>query len=119
MQKLKIKMPLKIMDREIEQYPVYVLGRRGRLVRTQRVHSTRDYNHCLIHLHHYIPYNEYWKHYQWFKDRGIEQKLILLPIPMHEQLHYIAISNLSEKEFEEEYGMPRSELIFYKKNYRG
>ena len=114
MQRTKIKMPLKIMDREIEQYPVYVLGRRGKLVRTQRVQSTRDYNHCLIHLHHYIPYNEYWKHYQWFRDRGIEQKLILLPIPMHEQVHNIAIRNMSDKEFEEYYGIKRETLIFKK-----
>ena len=114
MQRTKIKMPLKIMDREIEQYPVYALGRRGRLVPAPWLTSTRDYNHFLAHLHHFIPYNQYWKDINWFKARGIEQKLILMPIPMHEQVHNIAISNMSDKEFEEYYGIKRETLIFKK-----
>ena len=38
-----------------------------------------------------------------------------MSIPLHEQLHYQAIKNLTDKEFKARYKISRYELIFSKK----
>ena len=106
------KTPLKIMDNEIEKFDVYVLSKTGQLIKTYKIQSTRDYNHLMANLHHYIPFNQYYRNKMWFEERGIKQKLILLPIALHEQVHNIAVHNLSDDDFKRKYGVTRDKLIF-------
>lgn len=56
----------------------------------------------------------YDKNKEWFEERGIKQKLILVDIPLHEQLHYQAIHNLSDEEFKNKYKVSRDILIYRK-----
>ncbi len=105
----------KNMDWEIWNYPCYKLCPRGRLVDIP-LQNTSEYNHQVSNLHHYIPYNQYKHNRKWFQDRGIEQKLILMPTIIHEQLHFQAVNNVSDEEFERLYGISRWELVFNKKH---
>lgn len=102
------------MNEDIQKYPIYGLNN-GRLFRIYNIHSTRDYNHYMYSMHHYILRKHYEDNIQWYKDRGIEQKLILLPIYIHEQVHNIAIKNLSDEDFEKYFKINRNKL-FYKRN---
>lgn len=112
--KPKIK---KIMAQEILKYPVYMLNKKGQLVQIP-MPSLEFYNHNLMHLHHYIPFSSYVRFANWYADRGIEQKLILMPISIHEQVHHNAIHNLSDREFYNYYKISRWDLIFNKKHYK-
>lgn len=101
------------MYNEIALYPVYLLTARGRLTEIALC-STDEYNHARMQLHHYIPYEQYMdtRKHQWFITHGIKQKLILMPISVHEQVHQIAIKNLSDDEFLYKYGISRWDLIY-------
>lgn len=99
------------MNSDIAQYGVYGLTHRGELVRVP-IYSTDDYNHLTHHLHHFIKQQDYKRNKAWFDERGIKQKLILLPVHVHEQCHYSAIKSLTNKEFKEKYKISRWELIF-------
>ena len=101
------------MNQDIKKYPVYML-QDGRLT-TCDICSVNDYNHYRYNLHHYIKQQDYKRNEQWYKERGIEQKLILLPISTHEQVHQQAIKNLTDEEFEDKYGISRWELVFNRK----
>lgn len=101
------------MNQEIKKYPVYMLEK-GEL-RMIDIESTNDYNHYFYQLHHYIKQQEYKRNKKWFDDRGIKQKLILLSVPCHEQVHQQAIKNLTDEEFENKYGISRWELLFNRK----
>lgn len=102
------------MNEDIKKYPIYALDN-GRLFRIYNIHSTRDYNHYMYSMHHYILRMHYEDNIQWYKDRGIEQKLILLPIYIHEQVHNIAIKNLSDEDFEKYFKISRNKLFYRKK----
>lgn len=104
-----------MMNEEIKKFPIYLLNSSGELVRIYSIKSTEDYNHFYFHLHHYIQKQDYYRNQDWYIKNGIEQKLILLRIPIHEQLHYNAVKNLSEQEFTDKYGIERCQLV-YKKN---
>lgn len=104
------------MNEDIKRFPVYALISAGRLVKAPWIKSTSDYNHYGMQLHHYIKKQEWERNPEWFNERGIEQKLILLPTPIHEQLHYQAIKNLNEDEFLHKYKISRNELIFNRRN---
>ena len=108
------KIPPKLMNKEIERYPIYIINTSGKLIQTNRIKSTRDYSHQL-NLHHYIPYSDYERNKQWYIERGIGQKLILMSIQLHEQLHNQAIKNLTDEEFKAKYKISKYELIFNKK----
>jgi hypothetical protein len=103
------------MEKEIQKYPIYVLNKEGKLIRTYQINGTKDYNHYMCNLHHYIPFQEYEKNKKWYQEKGIEQKLILMSIPIHEQIHNQAIKILSDEEFKERYKISKWELIFNKK----
>ena len=96
-----------MMNDEIKKFPIYLLNSSGELVRIYSINSTEDYNHFYFHLHHYIRKQDYYRNQDWYIKNGIEQKLILLRIPIHEQLHYNAVKNLSEQEFTDKYGVKR------------
>lgn len=102
------------MNEDIKKYPIYVYRNR-QLHRTERIKSTDDYNHYTHNLHHFIPKQQYEKDPDWYIERGIEQKLILVPINMHEQIHNQAVTNLSDDDFYGWYKIDRWELIFNRK----
>ena len=104
------------MKSELEKYKdrVYILTNSGKLKKVY-LSSLDDYNHSKMHLHHFIPYGSYSKNSEWYKARRIEQKLILVTIPLHEQIHEQAISNLDDDDFYGRYGIDRWELIFNRK----
>src|SRR5699024_1914864 len=95
-------------------YPIYIF-KDGLLLPTKQITSTKDYNHYTHNLHHYIKKAVYDKNKEWYIDRGINQKLILLPEQLHEQVHNQAIKNLSDAEFEKVYKISRWELLFNRK----
>lgn len=105
----------KDMAKELKKWndSVYALRTNGELTKI-RLQSLNDYNHYLYHLHHYIPYQAYVRNPKWYKERGIEQKLILMSIKCHEQVEMIAIKNLSDEEFEQCYKISRWKLVFNK-----
>lgn len=98
------------MNDDIKRFPVYALSQQG-LVPIE-IYSTEDYNHITHQLHHYIRQGAYNGNEQWYKSRGIEQKLILLPCYIHEQVHQQAIKNLTDEEFKEKFKISRWELLF-------
>lgn len=98
------------MNDDIKKYPVFGLCQEG-LVKIE-LESTDDYNHFTHHLHHYIKQQSYKGNKQWFDDRGIEQKLILMPVNVHLQVHLIANKNLTDAEFKKKYHIGRWELLF-------
>lgn len=100
------------MNNDIKQFPIYQLTPYGALVPIDWIKSVEDYNHLVFHLHHYIAKDHYRKNTQWYKERGIEQKLILVTIPLHEQIHSIATRTLSDEEFKQRYKISKWDLIF-------
>lgn len=103
---------------DLKLYPVYGLSHRGELVPLPHITSTMNYNHLTHHIHHYIRQGAYAGNKDWYDRRGIKQKLILLPIWLHEQVHNQAIKNLTDEEFEEKYKISRWELVFNRKYTR-
>lgn len=103
------------MNDEIASFPVYLLTNKGRLTEIPLA-STQEYNHSKMHLHHFIKKSDYYKKKQWYIDHNIDQKLILLPIHIHEQVHQQAIDNLSDFDFTWKFGISRWKLIFNEKH---
>ncbi len=88
----------------------------GQLVPVSWIKSTDDYDHSRFNLHHYIEYEAYTGNEEWYEMRGIKQKLILISIPIHEQLHFIAIKNLTDEQFKQKYKISRWKLIYNRKH---
>ena len=99
------------MNEDLKIYPVFRLEN-GKLKQIHTIKTTDDYNHSVLALHHYILRKKYVKNKDWYMQRGVYQKLILMPIPLHEQVHNWAIKNLSDEDFERTYGISRWELFF-------
>ena len=78
------------------------------LVKDPYIQTVNDYNHAIYDLRHYIVFQSYSKNEDWYKDRGINQKLILLPKDVHILLH-----TCTDK-FEYK-GFKWNELLFCKK----
>lgn len=100
------------MNEDLKEYPVYALMHNGLLYKLENVKSTSDYNHLTHHIHHYIKQQDYNREKQWFDDRGIKQKLFLLPIWLHEQIHNTAIKNFTDEEFLDKFKISRWDLVF-------
>lgn len=103
------------MNEDIKKYPIFYY-RKGKLLKADDIFSTNDYNHSTHNLHHYIPKQHYDKNKSWYEERGIKQKLILMPISMHEQVHNQAIHNLSDDDFYGWYKIDRWELVFNRRH---
>lgn len=114
----EFKMRKHDMNKDIQEFDIYVLNRSGKLKQIHWIKSTNDYNHYYFNLHHFIEKQHYRDNEQWYKDRGIKQKLILLPVFIHEQVHGIAIKNLSDKEFKSRYNIDKWDLLFNRKYTR-
>lgn len=114
---LKDRPTPKIMNQEIIKYKTYLLTARGRLTEII-LNNTDDYNHQYMQLHHYILFKNYEKNKKWYDERGIEQKLILMPTFVHEQVHQQAVNNLSDEDFLYKFGISRWDLLFNRKHTR-
>ncbi len=102
------------MSEDIKKYPIYTVIK-GKLIKLNNIKSTADYNHYSHNLHHFIPGQQYEKNKSWFKERGVEQKLLLIPIAMHEHIHNQGVFILSDDDFEVCYKISRWDLIFNRK----
>ena len=98
------------MNEDIQKYPTYALSIQG-LVPIE-IFSIADYNHNTHQLHHFIRQGAYNGNKKWYDDRGIHQKLILLPNYVHEQVHNTAVKNLTDEEFKDKFKISRWELLF-------
>ena len=103
------------MNEDIKKYPIFTVIN-GRFIELDNIKSTTDYNHWSHNLHHYIPRQQYEKNKQWYEERGIKQKLLLIPISMHEQIHNQGVHILSDEDFEAFYKISRWDLIFNKRH---
>ena len=104
------------MNEDIKKYPVFYYYKGKILSAEDMIFSTADYCHTTHNLHHYIPRSQYEKNKSWYAERGIKQKLILMPISMHEQVHNQAVHNLSDDDFYGWYKVDRWELVFNRKH---
>lgn len=95
------------MNDDIRKFPVYALSNQG-LVPID-ISSTDDYNHYTHQLHHYIKQQSYNGNKEWYEKRGIKQKLILLPIWVHKEIHGM---KYSDEEFFEKFKISRWDLLF-------
>ena len=112
--KKKNKRESKNMAKEIERYDIYLLNKTGDLIKAF-INSLDDYNHNLYELHHYIPYQAYVQNPEWYKERGIKQKLILVSKICHEHIENRGVKVLTDEEFIKRYKISRWELLFNKK----
>lgn len=99
------------MNADIQKFGVHII-KKGRLIKHPFIKSTEDYNHFTHNIHHYIKSSKYFKNQDWYKQRGIKQKLILMTIRMHEDLE---IYPISDEKFFQKYKIERKELLFNKK----
>ena len=101
------------MNGDLSRYPVYFLTVNGQLMRCSWIKSTDDYDHTTHHIHHYIRKSNYECHKQWYDERGIEQKLIYLPIWLHLIIHNDPSgANVTDEEFETRFNISRWDLVF-------
>lgn len=110
----KKKHERKNMAKEIQRYDVYLLNKSGELVKTF-IDSLEDYNHNLLELHHFIQYQAYVQNPEWYEERGIKQKLILVSKICHEHIENRGVKVLTDEEFIKRYKISRWELLFNKK----
>ena len=103
------------MDKDIEAFMVFkVVGRQ--LLPAPEIVNICCYDHFWYQLHHYIKAQQYKSRMDWFIDNGINQKLILMPAIMHEQLES-PIYGLSDKDFYRRWGIKKELLLFDKKKW--
>jgi len=88
------------MKDDLKKYPIYVY-KDGELIRLNQVNWWNRYE---FQMHHYIK--EQRQKYKDFEKIEHLQKLILLPVQMHTDLHNF-VSN-----FEEKWGIPIKELLY-------
>ena len=97
------------MNEDLKKYPVVMLYK-GKFHPAQWIQSTEDYNHYIYHLHHFVKQQEWKRNKEKLEAQGIEQKLILMPVQCHLDLHN-CLSN-----FEKKWGISRKELLYGAKN---
>lgn len=102
------------MQEDISRYPIYGLSN-GKLIPLS-IENVKQYNHFTHNLHHFIKKGDYARNQKWYDERGIKQKLILLPIYLHEQVHLQAVKNLTDEEFKEKVGLSRWQLLFNRRH---
>ena len=106
------------MAEEIEKFKdsIYLLNTAGKLVKIH-ISSLDQYNHSECELHHFIQYQAYVQNPEWYEERGIKQKLILVSKICHEHIENRGIKVLTDEEFYNRYKIRRQELLFQKSNY--
>lgn len=113
---MKKKKKRPTMNEDIKTFPIYQLMRNGILKRIYWIENTDSYDHSVYNLHHFIEKQHYWGNEQWYEDRGIKQKLILMPTAVHEQVHFQAVHNLNDDDFYGWFKIDRWELVFNRKH---
>jgi len=111
----KNKLHKKNMKKELEKYPVYLLSTSGELIKIF-LNNLDNYDHSRYELHHFIQYQAYRQNPEWYMERGIEQKLILVNKICHEHIENRGIKVLTDEEFEQKYKISRWKLIFNRKH---
>lgn len=105
------------MREDIGLYPIYGLSD-GKLIPLS-LENLNQYNHYTHNLHHYIKKGDYARNKAWYQERGIKQKLILLPIYLHLAVHSSPASpNISDEQFEEKFKISKWNLLFNRKKWR-
>lgn len=105
-----------MLDEDLKKYPLYCIGYGGAIMPCTWITCKEDYNHDVMHIHHFIKKGEYKRNKAWYDERGISQKLFYLPIWLHEQVHLQAVKNLTDDEFIEKVGISRWELLFNRRH---
>lgn len=108
-------MTYKSMNEELAKFPVCALAITGEIIPMPHIKTINDYNHQTHHIHHFIKKQNYYGNPEWYEQRGIKQKLFLVPIFLHEIIHNQGIKNLTDSEFEQKFKISRWELLFNKK----
>ena len=95
------------LNEQIEKFGAYYIVS-GKLEKSKLINHKDSYNHNQYDLHHYIKEQQYYRYPERYE--GL-QKLIILPKPMHADLH----SAMSDKRFYEKYNIDRCYLLFQKR----
>lgn len=93
------------MNDDIKEFPVYILYA-GKLQEAEWVKETGSYDHYNWQMHHYVKQQTWRRNKEKLKKQGVEQKLILLPIQCHLDLH------ACKSNFEEKWHIKRKELLY-------
>lgn len=105
------------MQEDINRFPIYGLSD-GKLIPLS-IENVKQYNHFTHNLHHFIKKGEYARNQAWYDERGIKQKLILLPIYLHLAVHSSPASpNISDEQFLEKFRINKWDLLFNRKKWR-
>lgn len=105
----------KDMNEDIKHFMVFkVCGRR--LLPAPEITDIYSYDHYSYQLHHYIKAQSYKYRPKWYKDNGIQQKLILMPSLMHQHLES-PIYGLDDKSFLRRWGIRKEMLLFDKRKW--
>lgn len=103
------------MNEDIKAFKVYRVGY-NRLILLPELTDVTCYNHYSMQLHHYIKAQDYKRNMKWYKENGIEEKLILMPSIMHEHLES-PIYGLPDDVFYRKYKISKDLLLFNKKKW--
>ena len=109
----------KIMNNEIKKYQgrIYYFDTDvKKILPAEWIFSTADYDHFSFELHHVIKFSQYEREKQWFRSRGLEMGLVLIPKVMHQHLEN-PLYELPDNIFYEKYGIHKYELLFNKKDF--
>lgn len=105
----------KTMDEDIKAFKVMkVVG--GRIKPAPEITDITSYDHFWWQLHHYIKAQSYKRNKKWYDNNGIEEKLILMPVLMHQHLED-PIYGLDEVGFYKRWGIRKELLLFNKKKW--
>lgn len=97
------------MNDDIKEFPVFLLYA-GTLQNADWVTNTESYDHYNWQLHHFVKQQEWKRNADKLKAKGVEQKLFLLPIQCHLDLHACLTG------FEDKWGISRDKLLYGAKN---
>lgn len=118
---------VKIMNSEIKKYQgrIYYLEERFDAYGNKKTPSiepadwivdTSCYDHCSFELHHVIKFTQFEQNKVWFKERGLENCLILIRKKMHQHLEN-PIHELPNELFYDIYKINKWELVFDKAEF--
>lgn len=109
----------KIMNNEIKKYQgrIYYFDTDvKKILPAEWIFSTADYDHFSFELHHVIKFSKYEREKQWFRSRGLEMCLVLIPKVMHQHLEN-PVYGLPDHIFFEKYGVAKFDLLFDNKDF--
>jgi hypothetical protein len=96
---------------DLQKYQLYVYENRKLIP----IEPIDNYNKYYMQIHHFIKQQDYRRNKKWYDERGIVQKLFLIPIALHESIHCQGIKHLTDNEFYAQYGVKRSDMLFNRK----